>query len=128
MIPALTVILACQLAGEAAMRGAALPVPGPVAGMALLLALLVARDRVRGQDPAPGGGSLGATARGLLAHLSLMFVPAGVGVVQRLDVLAEHGAALLTALAVSTAAALLATAGTFALVARRLGLAREEGR
>ena len=120
MIAGLTLILAAQLAGEALARGTGWPVPGPVIGMALLLVLLVLRDRLPARH-VPGafaGGSLESTGRGLLAHLSLLFVPAGVGVVQRLDVLAAHGLALAAALVVSTLAALAATAGTFLLVAR----------
>ena len=40
-------------------------------------------------------------SRGLLAHLSLLFVPAGVGVVQKLDLIAEHGIAIIVILAIS---------------------------
>jgi putative effector of murein hydrolase LrgA (UPF0299 family) len=83
-------LLLCQLAGELTARALALPVPGPVLGMGLLLALLL----VRGGVPEP----LARTADGLLAHLGLLFVPAGVGVVLHLDVLATD--ALPIALAV----------------------------
>ncbi len=41
MILSLTLLLLCQLAGEILARAAALPVPGPVVGMALLLAVLI---------------------------------------------------------------------------------------
>ena len=58
-------------------------------------------------------------SRGLLAHLSLLFVPAGVGVVQKLDLVAEHGIAVAAVLAVSVAVTLLVTVATF-LVASRL--------
>jgi putative effector of murein hydrolase LrgA (UPF0299 family) len=58
-------------------------------------------------------------ARGLLAHLSLLFVPAGVGVVQKLDLLAEHGLAIAAILAISVVITLLVTVATF-LVANRL--------
>jgi holin-like protein len=58
-------------------------------------------------------------SRGLLANLSLLFVPAGVGVVQKLDLVAEHGIAFLGVLAVSVMATLLVTVATF-LVASRL--------
>ncbi len=122
MIPSLAVILLCQLAGEALARGTGLPIPGPVIGMALLLVLLLGRDRWRAALPRVwSGDGLERAGHGLLAHLSLLFVPAGVGVVQNLQVLGEHGAALAVALLVSTVAALLATVGTFVWVARRLG-------
>ena len=40
MIHALLILLTCQLIGEAAARGLALPFPGPVLGMVLLVAAL----------------------------------------------------------------------------------------
>jgi putative effector of murein hydrolase LrgA (UPF0299 family) len=64
-------------------------------------------------------------SRGLLANLSLLFVPAGVGVVQKLDLIAAHGIAIIAVLAVSVVVTLLTTVGTF-LAASRL-LARERG-
>ena len=87
MIASLSLILLCQLAGEVFVRGLGLPVPGPVVGLVfLLLLLLLARDRfaVLARGPLQGDGVENAS-RGLLAHLSLLFVPAGVGVVQKLD-------------------------------------------
>ncbi|AWN45822.1 CidA/LrgA family protein [Methylobacterium terrae] len=122
MILSLTLLLLCQLAGEILARTFALPVPGPVVGMALLLGVLALRDRRPGGLPAPlVDGTLERTGKGLLAHLSLLFVPAGAGVIGRLDVLAAHGVALAVALVVSTALALVATVSTFSYVARRVG-------
>ncbi|MFH6781144.1 MULTISPECIES: CidA/LrgA family protein [Methylobacterium] len=122
MILSLTLLLLCQLAGEIVARAFVLPVPGPVVGMALLLGLLVFRDRRPGGLPAPlTDGTLERTGKGLLAHLSLLFVPAGAGVIGRLDVLAAHGLALAAALVVSTALALVATVYTFIAVARWVG-------
>ena len=113
-------ILLCQLAGEVFVRGLALPMPGPVIGLMLLLALLMARDRfkVLAHGPLQGEG-VESASRGLLANLSLLFVPAGVGVVQKLDLVAEHGIAFLGVLAVSVMVTLLVTVATF-LVASRL--------
>jgi putative effector of murein hydrolase LrgA (UPF0299 family) len=54
----------------------------------------------------------------LLAHLSLLFVPAGVGVVQRLDLIAEHGVAVAAILALSVIVTLLVTVATFLLASR----------
>ncbi|QRE75751.1 CidA/LrgA family protein [Methylobacterium aquaticum] len=119
MILSLTLLLLCQLAGEILARAFALPVPGPVVGMALLLAVLALRDRRPGGLPAPlTDGTLERTGKGLLAHLSLLFVPAGAGVIGRLDVLAAHGLALAVSLVVSTAVALVATVLTFSTVAK----------
>lgn len=96
----LAVLLGLQALGEAARAGFDLPVPGPVLGMAALFAILVARDAL------PDG--LGETADGLLAHFALFFVPAGVGVILHLDLLANEGVALGAALVVSTIVAIAA--------------------
>lgn len=117
MIVSLTLILLCQLVGEALAAGSGWPIPGPVIGMALLLMGLLARDRLR-PSPEDPDGPLQRTASGLLAHLSLLFVPAGVGVLQRLDVIGTYGLGLAVALLVSTVLAILATAGAFLLAAR----------
>lgn len=113
MIAALATLLTCQLAGEAIVRVTALPVPGPVIGMVLLFALMLARARLP--------GAIEETAEGILKHLSLLFVPAGVGVVQHLELLATHGARLLIVLVISTTVALAVTALVFAAVARPSG-------
>jgi putative effector of murein hydrolase LrgA (UPF0299 family) len=93
MIGALTLLIMCQLAGEVAARAAGLPLPGPVLGLLLLLAILLIR----------GGPSvqLRTTAGGLLRHLGLLFVPAGVGVVTQLDVLRQNALAVAAALLIS---------------------------
>lgn len=126
MIVSLTLILLAQLLGEGLARGAGLPVPGPLIGMALLLAFLALRDRnariAARVLPAPlTDGTLESTGKGLLAHLSLLFVPAATGIVGRLDVLAAHGPAIVCVVVVSTVLTLTATALTFVAVARRLG-------
>jgi len=119
MIASLCLILLCQLAGEVVVRSFAWPVPGPVFGMLLLFVLLLLRDRVALFSVGPlQGGGVETTARGLLAHLSLMFIPAGVGVVQRLDLLAEHGTAIAGVLAISVVITLLVTVGTFLVISR----------
>ena len=120
MIASLSLILLCQLAGEVFVRGFGLPMPGPVVGLLLLLLLLLARDRIAtlARGPLHQDGVENAS-RGLLAHLSLLFVPAGVGVVQKLDLVAEHGFAVAVVLAISVVVTLLVTVATF-LVASRL--------
>lgn len=113
MIHALVVLLACQLAGEAAARGLGLALPGPVLGMVLLVAALVA---------VPGlGGRLRPLCSGILGHMSLLFVPAGVGVVGHFGALGGQGLGLLLAIFISTVAAIAVGALTFAGVARLTG-------
>jgi holin-like protein len=119
MIASLSLILLCQLAGEVIVRGLGLPMPGPVIGLMFLLILLLARDRfaVLARGPLREDGVENAS-RGLLAHLSLLFVPAGVGVVQKLDLVAAHGIAFAGVLAVSVLVTLLMTVTTFLLASR----------
>jgi len=115
MIPGAALILLCQLAGEAAAHATGLPLPGPVLGMILLLLLLLGNDWL--PRPLPTASATGA-ADGILGNLSLLFIPAGVGIVGKLDVLAAHGAGLAVALVASTLIGLVVTALTFALLAR----------
>jgi holin-like protein len=119
MVASLSLILLCQLIGEVIVRGLGLPMPGPVLGLLFLLLLLLARDRfaLLATGPLSGGGVENAS-RVLLANLSLLFVPAGVGVVQKLDLLAEHGIAIIIVLAISVVVTLLATVATFVLASR----------
>ena len=119
MIASLSLILLCQLAGEGFVRGLGFPIPGPVIGLMLLLGLLLARDRfaVLGRGPLQGDG-VEQASRVMLANLSLLFVPAGVGVVQKLDLIAEHGIAFLAVLAISVIVTLLVTVATFLLASR----------
>lgn len=74
MLGAVTLLLFCQLAGEVLVRLIGLPVPGPVLGMVFLFAFLMLRREV----PEP----VERVSNRLLDHLSLLFVPAGVGVIQ----------------------------------------------
>jgi holin-like protein len=122
MLASLSLILLCQLVGEVIVRELGLPLPGPVLGLLFLLILLLARDRFAmiAQGPLQDEGVENAS-KGLLSHLSLLFVPAGVGVVQKLDLLAAHGIAIFVILALSVVVTLLTTVLTFRLVSRLLG-------
>ena len=81
----ITWLLLLQSLGELVSRGLHLPLPGPVVGMLLLLLALrwpVVHNSVR------------VVAEFLLQHLSLLFVPVGVGVMTHLDVLGRYGVRL----------------------------------
>ena len=95
MLRALTILVLCQFGGEVIARASGLPLPGPVVGLILLLVLLVVRG---GPDD-----DLRGTSNGLLRHLSLLFVPAGVGIVTQLDALQRDWLPILVAVLVSTA-------------------------
>jgi len=114
VIGALATLLLCQLAGEVLARVLHLPVPGPVIGMVLLFAALLLRGR---PEPVP----LGATADALLGNLGLLFVPAGVGVVLYLPLLARDWAPISLAVLVGTLTAVAATGRLAQALLRRLG-------
>jgi holin-like protein len=125
MIASLSLILLCQLAGEVIVRGLGIPMPGPVVGLVLLLGLLLARDRFAALARGPlQQDSVETVAKNMLAHLSLLFVPAGVGVVQKLDLVAEHGLAITAVLALSVVITLLVTVATFLLASRLMARRR----
>ncbi|MDO9149687.1 MAG: CidA/LrgA family protein [Hydrogenophaga sp.] len=111
MIPALAILLVCQLIGEALVRTLTVPVPGPVVGMALLLLVLVWRPSVL--------GAVKTTAQTLLQHLSLLFVPAGVGVMLHLQRLGDEALAIGVALVLSTLVGLASAALTMAWLMKR---------
>ena len=97
----LALLLLFQVAGEGLTRGFALPVPGPVVGLVLLLpALQWARLRT----------PVAAAADLLLAHLSLLFVPVGVGAITHLALVSCYGVQLLVVIVLSTWIGLAVTA------------------
>jgi holin-like protein len=110
MIGALTQLLLFQLGGEVVARGLDLPVPGPVLGMLFLLVALILRSGPEDQ--------LQTTGQGLLQHLSLLFVPAGTGIMVHLHRVADEWLPLLAALLASTAATLAVTALAMKILAR----------
>nr|WP_319565006.1 CidA/LrgA family protein [uncultured Rhodoferax sp.] len=93
-------LLAMQSLGELLSRGWALPFPGPVIGMLLLL-LALQWSWVR--EP------VAACARFLLSHLSLLFVPVGVGVMTHLGLLGQYGIRMLAVIVLSTWIGLIVT-------------------
>lgn len=113
MIYHLSLILCLQLAGEVITRGLGWIIPGPVLGMALFLILMAVFPCL--------ATKMKETALGLLAHLSLLFVPAGVGVIQHLGTLGDHAAPILLAVFASTIVALLVGVFVFLGVARLMG-------
>lgn len=117
MLHAFAAFLVLQLAGEALSHFLILPVPGPVLGMALLFAAMSVSKELAER--------LRETANAILQHLSLLFVPAGVGVMLHVSRLAEEWLAIVLAVAVSTVLTIVLTALTIRFcmrfVARRGG-------
>ncbi|HEY9223624.1 CidA/LrgA family protein [Variovorax sp. N23] len=94
-------LLVFQSIGEVLSRGFSLPLPGPVLGLILLVpALRFALVR----EP------VAECANFLLSHLSLLFIPVGVGVMTHLALLSQYGGRMLVVIALSTWIGLAVTA------------------
>ena len=102
MLQAFAVLLIFQCLGEGVSYLFGLPVPGPVIGMLLLFGFVMLRPQV--------ADAIEPTALELLRHLSLLFVPAGVGIMVSADRVRGDAAAVVVALAVSTTLAIAVTA------------------
>src|SRR5580698_6114398 len=119
MLRAFAILLTCQLVGEAITRSLELPLPGPVLGLVILVAILFAGERWRLVDSSTiDETSLGTVSNGLIATLGILFVPAGVGVIQEGGLLGTYGVALAAALLVSTVLTLVVTVWVFVGVSR----------
>ena len=118
MLNAIFVILFLQLIGEFLQKYFALTVPGPVLGLILMLGLLLFYKR-------PSGSTLGFqqelinTANSLLEHLSLLFVPIGVGVVMHLQLLESQLVKVLSVVIFGTMGTLIFTSFLFQILRRR---------
>ncbi|WP_280545980.1 MULTISPECIES: CidA/LrgA family protein [unclassified Halomonas] len=102
LIMGMSMLLACQFAGELVARGLTLSIPGPVIGMVILLVALM----IRGKVPS----SLRLTGEGLLRYLTLLFVPAGVGLMVHFELIGADLWPIVVTLVVSTAVTLGVTA------------------
>ena len=119
MLEYVTLILACQLVGEVAVNAIGLPVPGPVLGMVLLFIFL----SIRGSVP----DDLSKVSGALLGNLSLMFVPAGVGVMVRFELLGTDAIPLSAAVIGSTVLTIAVTALTMTTLKKRFNPTDNEG-
>lgn len=100
MINGIMWLLVFQFAGEAVVTLTDAPVPGPVVGMVLLLVALVVRQP-------RADANIHQVADGLLAHLQLFFIPAGVGIIVYLSTLRDHALPIVAAMVVSWLVGLL---------------------
>jgi holin-like protein len=111
MIPAIALLFACLLLGEVLHRAAGLPLPGSVIGMMLLVGWLAL---VRRQQP-----GLQAVTAWLTAHLSIMFLPSAVGMMDEGPVLTRYGVGLVVATVASTLLTMAVTVLVFRWAAER---------
>lgn len=111
MLRAFVLIVLFQFGGEAVARLTGLPIPGPVLGLAFLAVSAMAWPRLF--------AAVEGTADHLLRHLSLLFVPAGVGVLQHFGLLGREWLPLIGVLVFGTLITLVVTAFVFVLASRR---------
>ncbi|MDP9108809.1 MAG: CidA/LrgA family protein [Pseudomonadota bacterium] len=102
MIGTFATLLVFQLLGEGGAYLFSLPIPGPVIGMLLLLVFLILK---RG-----AAAALTPVSMALLRHLSLLFIPAGVGIMVHARLLLAEWLPISVALVGSTIVSLMVTA------------------
>jgi holin-like protein len=110
MLKGMTALLLFQLAGEVVAAVFLLPVPGPIIGVAFLLIWLYGQRRV--------GDDLANAADGLLANMSVLFVPVGVGAMAHPGLFQRHWPFIVAALAVGTVVTLATAALTTKVLMR----------
>lgn len=109
-IKTVTTLLVFLVIGEVAVNLAGVPIPGGVAGFVFFLLYLIHKGSVPTE--------IENTVPVLLRHLSLLFVPAGVGVVEYFNQLSTEWTGIAAAIAGSTMLTIVATASVFAIFSR----------
>lgn len=111
MLAGFFALLMCQVLGEGVVRLIGVSVPGPIVGLLAFLGWLHWRKP-------PATARVVRAADRVLDDIGLLFVPAGVGVIQYGDVLADFWGVVAVGLVVSWAAALLLSSAAMGLVIR----------
>ena len=98
---AIFLLILLQLIGESIVQVSGLPIPGAIVGLILLYALLAWRGEIPGE--------MSRTSGFLLQNLGVLFVPAGVGVIAYLPLIADQWWVILLVLLVSVCATVAVT-------------------
>ena len=114
MLACIAVFLLLQIIGETISLLLNLPIPGAVLGMVLMLIFLITKDSLLEK--------VRPTASVLLAHLALLFVPAGIGVIRQSERITSEWLAITLVIVLGTAITMIATALTIQWAAKRLGV------
>lgn len=114
MLLSIALFLVLQLCGEAISYALGLPIPGAVLGMLFLLIALFLSDTLIEK--------VRLTASVLLAHLALLFVPAGVGIIRHIERIQIEWVAIALILIVGTGITMVVTALTVQWSAKLLGV------
>lgn len=105
MLLALFILLLFQLLGEGTVQVLHLFVPGPVMGMVYFFIALVLWK--------PMKGYVDDLSKFITTHLSLFYIPAGVGMIEYFDLFGKYGVGMVLTILISTTITILATALIF---------------
>ena len=119
MLVGITILVVFQLIGEVTAYFLGGIVPGPVIGMAMVAVVLILTGRSKFLQPAHE--QTVDTSKAILANLGILFVPAGVGIIQHFDLIRDRGVALMAIILLSTVITLTVTVWVFILVKRLSG-------
>lgn len=111
LLNGITILLIYQLVGEVSVMLLRIPIPGPVLGMIMLFLTLLLRGR--------SDDSLDSVSTSLLSHLSLLFVPAGVGMMVHFDRIVNEWMPISLTLLLSTIITMMASAAIMLLLKKR---------
>lgn len=117
-----TALMLFQLCGEISVRLIDVAIPGPVVGLVYMLVFLGWHQKWRGTEPQ----ALTQVSSNLLAHLSLLFVPAGVGVMLHFEKIVQQWQPVILALLVGSCVTLAVTAWSLKLLIRLAKLPEPE--
>lgn len=115
-------LLVFQLLGEVLVRLINIPVPGPVVGLLFLLVFLLVRKKLSSNE----SSALLNTSSSLLSHLSLLFVPAGVGIITHIDRIKDQWLSISIALIIASFVTLLVTAWSLKVLIRLMNIHEPE--
>jgi holin-like protein len=118
----LTLLLVFQLIGEAISLYFSLSIPGPVIGMLLLFLslLLLYKIKKNNVNKQHQDDALSTSANAILSHLSLLFIPAGVGLIVHIDRLENQWLPIIAAIVLGSIITMTITAGTMIFLNRLL--------
>jgi holin-like protein len=118
----LTLLLIYQLMGEGISLFFSLSVPGPVIGMLLLFLSLLVFYKIKKNniEKHPQDDALSTSASAILSHLSLLFIPAGVGLIVHIDRLENQWLPIIAAIVLGSIITMVVTAGVMMLLNRVL--------
>jgi holin-like protein len=119
MLITFSTLLIFQCLGEGVVFALGIPIPGPVVGMLLLFGALLAAPGLLAHIEQAGSE--------LLRHLSLLFVPAGVGIVAVASRINGQWPAIIVSVVVSTLLTLAVTAAVTRAVGALQGRHQDKG-